>query len=146
MNHAAEGVLRCGVYRLGADGLVEASLIDPADEVLLVLRPVGAVGVVTVEVWRGERLRHRWDGTVERPTVLRLRRGTGAGASSRLTCRVLRAGREVFRRTLLQARVEHDAQGRLPADAAPPAASPATLLAYAEELAARLHERPVDPG
>src|SRR5437588_4906164 len=103
MNREERGSLRCALYCIGPDGHSETSLIGPEDEVVLVLRP-SAPASVTVELWRGERLRDRWNGTIVRSTFLRLRHGDGAGASSRLTCRVLVAGREGFCRTLLQAR------------------------------------------
>jgi hypothetical protein len=132
-------VLRCRLCLRTATGLTEAGVAGQDDELLLLLDPgrwvVGCA--VSVELWRGDCLRDRWTGTLTQPGVLRMLRGNRVRASARLTCRVLLGGCEVFRRTVLLGRPVVDAQGRLPGGTES-AASAATLLAYAEELQARL--------
>jgi hypothetical protein len=117
--------------------------VQPGDELILWLEaqagrlPHG----LAVELWRGEQLRDRWTWQLVRGAslsqALRLRWGE-AGTSSRLTCRVLIDGREVARRTALMAPGAFDAQGRFADDPSAQRASPATLLAFGDELQRQL--------
>jgi hypothetical protein len=124
-------------------------LVRPGDEVVLWVeaRAGHRSRELVVEFWRGDQLRDRWRQRL-RPgadiaQALRLRWGE-AGVSARLTCRVLIDGREVARRTALLGPGAVDAQGRFADGAAARGASPATLLAFTDELRRQLggpHER-----
>jgi hypothetical protein len=135
--------VRCGLYRVGREGAGAAGLVGQGDEVVLwvEVRAGWRARELVVELWRGDRLRDRGR--------LRLRRGVSvsrlwrlrwgeAGGSSRLTCRVLVDGREVARRAALLGPGAVDAQGRFAGGAPARGASPATLLAFTDELRRRL--------
>jgi len=146
LNRPAPGTLRCGLYVLTPEGPQPAGLIRPGMEIVFTLQ-VAAGGRpcdVAVEFHRGDRLRDHWEQRLPTGTELtrvwRLRWGE-AGGSSRLICRVLIDGREMARRTALLGPEAADAQGRLAGSES--AASPATLLAFAEHCQ-RLLESP-DP-
>jgi hypothetical protein len=135
-----QGSIRSGLCRITSDGPMHAGLVRPGDELVLWVevhagdRP----RTLTVEFWRGERLRDRWEQRLDRGVavarVFRLHR-SGAAMSSRLICRLLVDGREVARQTALVAPAPADSQGRFAEGSAPPPASAATLLAFVEELA-----------
>jgi hypothetical protein len=141
--------VRCGLYRLTPEGLSRAGLVSPGDELVLLVevRATRRPHELIVQLWRGERLRHTWQQRLEAGVpaalALRLRRGQ-AGTSSRLTCRVLLDWREVARGTALLGPGTIDAQGRLPGGSSP-AASTATLMAFAAELE-RHFEEPGEPS
>jgi hypothetical protein len=100
---------------------------------------------LTVELYRGDRLRDRQEwtppphGDGEAVFAVRLGRSATRLGSARLRCRLLIDGREVGQRTVLLGAPVIDAQGRL---AELPAAAPsvATQLAYV-----RLLEEAADP-
>jgi hypothetical protein len=130
--------VHCGLYRFTPKGLSQAGLVSAGDELVLgvEVRALPWPCELIVQLWRGEQLRHTWQQRLEAgaPVALALRLRWGeAGASSRLTCRVLLDWREVARRTVLLGPGPVDAQGRLPGSS-PPAASPESLLAFAMEL------------
>jgi hypothetical protein len=103
----------------------------------------------TVEVWRGDRLRHRLDRQLVlepgRPQheAFEINRGPGPH-STRLICRLLIDGTEVARLSCLEARLEVDAQGRFEA-AQGLRVSEATAVAYRNEFA-RLLRAPSGNG
>jgi hypothetical protein len=140
--------LRCRVCRRTAEGVARAGLVQPGEEVYLLLELSAPGGVaaerphLAVELWRGNECHHVRRQTVQETRTRlawRLSFGSGEGRSSRLRCRILLDGQEAATAVVLQGRPAVDAQGRLPS--AGQAASPATLFAYQEEL-----QRQVDAG
>jgi hypothetical protein len=145
-----EVAVRCALLRGPDTALVPARTAGPGDELLLVLEVAGSAlypdgrGELTVEVWRGDRLRDRrrlqaaWGRSAPFVAAWRLRRGEGSGGSSRLECRVWLDGRPLARAGVLLGRPEVDAQGRLAGRAVP--ASEPTLLAFVRRLESMLEE------
>jgi hypothetical protein len=143
--------IHCGLYRLGPDGLRKPGLVRSEDELVLLIEidPGGRMrpgaSNLTVELWRGDRLRDQRRSHL-RPassgrTVLALRLdwGRGKDGSARLSCRVRLDGREVARLEMLLGQPAIDAQGRF-RDDTPNNASTATLLAFVRQLEDRLDQ------
>jgi hypothetical protein len=147
--------IRCGIYRIGPEGLSKPGLVRSDDELVLLIEidPGGRArpgeGNLTVELWRGDRLRDQRQFRLRRASdgrtalALRLDWGRGQGGSARLSCRVRLDGREVARPEVLLGQPAIDAQGRF-RDDTPNNASTATLLAFVRQLEDRL-DRPNDP-
>jgi hypothetical protein len=135
--------VRWGVYVVEGQRLRRPMLVRPAEELVL-LAVVTPPTPLTVELYRGDRLRDRQEwtpphGDGEAVLAVRLGRSATLRGSARLRCRLLIDGREVGQRTVLLGAPVFDAQGRLaelPADVP----SEATRLAYV-----RLLEEAADP-
>jgi len=154
--------VRSGVFRVTPDGLESPRLVRPADELVLLVHVlprsrspsedhlrtfVRPDADVTIELWRGNTLRDRvvqpLSTTPVQPVSLahRLHWSDRPNASSRLRCRVLVGGRPISQFEILLGQPAVDAQGRF---GAPDERLPtqATLVAYVQELEARLSLRP----
>ena len=144
--------MQCGLYKLIADSLVSPRVASQGDELLLLVEltaqgeGTAAPSDLTVELWRGDELRDRQQRAITKAdrgswtAAVRLSWGDRGAASSRLMCRVMLDGHEVFRRLLLIAELGVDAQGKL-APASDRPASAATMIAYERALAAQLGNR-----
>ena len=129
--------VRWGVYVVEGQRLRRPALVRPAEELVLLV-VVTPPTRLTVELYRGDRLRDRQEWTPphrdgEAVFAVRLGRSATRLGSARLRCRLLIDGREVGQRTVLLGAPVIDAQGRL---AEPLAAAPsvATRLAYVRLL------------
>jgi hypothetical protein len=144
MTHHPEKTLlhvQCEVFRVGPDGLIPATVLGPGDEVVLVIQvrgkgpSSGSPGDLTIELYRGDRLRDRREACVDLSTdncwstAYRLHWGHDSAGSSRLLCRVLANGRQLARHQLLLGRPQVDAQGRFDQPLGS-GSSGATMLAF----------------
>jgi hypothetical protein len=130
---ANEPSVRWGVYVVEGNRLRRPGLVGPAEELVLLVAVTPAAARLTVELYRGDRLRDRqeWAPAADAgEAVLAVRLGRSAtwAGSSRLRCRLLLDGREVGERTVLLGPPAIDAQGRF-AGSPGAAASDATRLA-----------------
>ncbi|HKM55601.1 MAG TPA: hypothetical protein VJY33_19505 [Isosphaeraceae bacterium] len=142
----------CGIYRVDEASLAAPGLAGPTDELLHLIDlttdpvrcPLRRNVELTVELWRGENLRDRFQhalmaGDRSRWTfAFRLARGASSPGSSRLIARILLDGIEVARSMVLLGRPDIDAQGRFRDGASRPA-SAQTLVSFEAEFQRLLH-------
>jgi len=134
---ASPARVRWRVYVVEGQRLRRQVLVRPTEKLVL-LAVVTPPTRLTVELYRGDRLRDRQEWTPphrdgEAVFAVRLGRSATLLGSARLRCRLLIDGREVGQQTVLLGAPVIDAQGRL---AGLPAGAPseATRLAYVRLL------------
>jgi hypothetical protein len=130
---AGQPRVRWGLYVLEGNRLRRPGLVGPAEELVLLASVTGPPARITVELYRGDRLRDRQEWAPapaggETVVAVHLGRSATLTGSGRLRCRLLLDGREIGERTVLLGPNAIDAQGRF-AETPGAAASDATRLA-----------------
>ena len=129
--------VRWGVFIVESDRLHPLGLVGPMDESVFVAIVTPGETHITLELYRGDRLRDRRQvpqALVDGKSVVavRLGRSDSPTGSSRLRCRLLVNDVAIGERTVLLGAPAIDAQGRL--TESPGAATEATRMAYVRFL------------